>query len=325
MTPPDPARYAKHAAAAIGASYEDLDEGRGYLYRVTRNGRSVLGGGGGVCAYPVNSAAAFTIARDKSHTKSILRAANLPCIAGGLFFSHQRRVSMRGPGREVADAIAMAAEFGFPVFCKPNQGGRGNFAEIVTSADDLQDYARRVAIEFESFLVEPVVVGNEHRVLVQDGRPLAHIVKSPPVLHGDGQRSWQELLDAANAGLEGTGVSPGAPTLISATGADPHAVPDRGAFLALAGRRNLHAAGDAEAVSHEAPEALAQLACAAVAALGLRVGAVDMFDVSAQADLSDLVVIEVNGNPGLLSLECAGRHDIIEGLWTSMLNDCLGG
>ena len=49
-----------------------------------------------------------------------------------------------------------------------------------------------------------------------------------------------------------------------------------------------------------------------------------MFDVSSKADLSDLVVIEVNGNPGLLSLERAGRRDIIDALWTSMLNDCLG-
>lgn len=324
MTPPPPARYAKAAAAAIGAVYEDLDEGRGYLYRVTRNNRSVLGGGGGVCAYPVNSAAAFTIARDKAHTKSVLRAAGLPCIPGGLFFSHKRRVSMRGPGRETVDAVAYASELGFPVFCKPNNGGRGNFAELITSPDDLRDYASRVAVEFESFLVEPVITGVEHRVLVKDGRPLAHIQKTPPTLAGDGARSWRQLLEIANAALEGTGVSPSPTSLLTGAGVDPDAISTPGQHLALAGRRNLHAAGAAEMVSDDPPAGLAALACAAVTALGLRVGAVDMFDTSPGAELQDLVVIEVNANPGLLSLEDAGRHDIIERLWIEMLNDCLG-
>lgn len=324
MQPPDPARYAMDAAAAIGATFEDLDEGRGYLYRISRNGRSVLGGGGGVCAYPVNSAVAFTVARDKSHTKSVLRAANLPCIPGALFFSHKRRVAMRGPGREVEDALSFATQIGFPVFCKPNQGGRGNFAEIITSPEALADYARRVTVEFESFLVEPVVAGVEHRVLVKDGRPLAHIAKSPPMLVGDGERSWGQLLAAVNASLEGTGVSPGTETLITAAGHAPDQIPPAGETMALAGRRNIHAAGGAEAVSSDVPAALAELACAAVAAIGLRVGAVDMFDTSAQGDLGQLVVIEVNGNPGLLSLERAGRQDIISDLWIEMLNDCLG-
>lgn len=324
MQPPDPARYAMDAAAAIGAEYEDLDEGRGYLFRITRNGRSVLGGGGGVCAYPVNSAAAFTVARDKSHTKSILRTANLPCIPGGLFFSHKRRVSMRGPGREIEDAISFANQIGFPVFCKPNQGGRGNFAEIITSPEALADYAARVAVEFESFLVEPLISGAEHRVLVKDGRPLAHIAKAPPVLIGDGERTWRDLLAAVNASLEGTGVSPGTETLITAAGHSPDATPSAGETIALAGRRNIHAAGGAESVSSDIPPPLADLACAAVNAIGLRVGAVDMFDASAQGDFSDLIVIEVNGNPGLLSLERAGRQDIISGLWIEMLNDCLG-
>lgn len=323
MTPPDPARYAMTAAAAIGATFEDLDEGRGYLFRISRNGRSLLSGGGGVCAYPVNSAAAFTVARDKSHTKSVLREAGIPVIPGGLFFSHKRRAAMRDPGRDVEDALAFAANLGFPVFCKPNQGGRGNFAEIVDTADALADYTKRIAIEFESFLIEPVLTGVEHRVLVFDDRPLAHITKRPPTLTGDGSRTWAELLSQANQQLSGDGVSDAPLTAISATGTDPQSVPPAGERLILAGRQNLHAAGDAESVSDTVPTRLAAIATAATSAIGLRVGAVDLFDTSSARDLSELVVIEVNGNPGLASLERAGRSDIIQSLWTDMLNDCL--
>lgn len=323
MTPPDPARYAAQAAAAIGAAFEDLDEGRGYLYRVSRNDRFILGGGGGVCAYPINAAPAFTIARDKAHTKSVLSHAGIPAIPGGLFFAHQRRANMRDPGRDIEDAIRYAERLGFPVFCKPNQGGRGNFAECVPSPQALSDYALRVAIEFESFLVEPVITGIEHRVLVMDERPLAHIVKTAPTLTGDGRHTWDELLNAANEALAGSGVSAAPQSTLTASGVAPSAVPAAGESIVLAGRQNLHAAGNVETVSDTAPLELARLAAAATRALGLRLGAVDIFDASPKRDLSKLLIIEVNGNPGLASLERAGRADIISSLWQAMLTECL--
>ena len=47
MTLPDPARYAMDAAAAIGAQYTDLDNGGGYLFRISKNGREIVAGAGG--------------------------------------------------------------------------------------------------------------------------------------------------------------------------------------------------------------------------------------------------------------------------------------
>src|SRR5262245_34615690 len=205
MTLPDPARYAMDAARAIGAEFTDLDNGGGYLFQVSRNGKQVIAGAGGVSSFPINNATAFTLSRDKAHTKTVLREAGLPVIPGGLFFAHRLRAGMRGPGREVDDARAFAAKLGYPVFVKPNQGSRGNFAEIVPGDADLQDYARRVATEFESFLIEPVVRGAEHRVLIHDGRPVFRSVKWPPELEGDGKRTFLGLLEAFNARLSGTG------------------------------------------------------------------------------------------------------------------------
>ena len=95
---PDPARYAKDAADAIGAVFTDLDDGGGYLIRISKNGRSVVVGAGGVSSFPVNSATAFTLSRDKSHTKSVLRSVGVPVIGGKLFFAHTLRAGLRGPG-----------------------------------------------------------------------------------------------------------------------------------------------------------------------------------------------------------------------------------
>jgi glutathione synthase/RimK-type ligase-like ATP-grasp enzyme len=320
---PDPARYAMDAAQAIGAEFADLDNGAGYLFRVSKGGKQIVIGAGGVCSYPVNSATAFTLSRDKSHTKTILKEAGLPVIPGGLFFAHRRRAGLRGPGREVEDAQSFAAKLGYPVFAKPNHGSRGNYAEIISDDTALQDYARRVAVEFESFLIEPVIRGTEHRVLIRDGSPVFHSTKFPPEIAGDGRRSFAELLEAFNATLAGTGVSPYPASILAAAGLDPRAVPAHGQRFLLHGRRNLSASGGVESVSTDVPPVLAAMSAKAVAALGLRIGAVDMFDQSRAGDLSQLVIIEVNGNPGLRTLELAGRKDLIREIWTSMLNEAL--
>jgi glutathione synthase/RimK-type ligase-like ATP-grasp enzyme len=323
MTLPDPARYAMDAAAAIGADYTDLDQGHGYLFRISKNGRHVVAGAGGVSSFPINSATAFTLSRDKSHTKSVLRSVGLPVIGGGLFFAHRLRAGLRGPGREVEDARTFAAKLGYPVFVKPNQGSRGNFAEIVSDDAALLDYAQRVAVEFESFLVEPVLRGAEHRVLIHDGRPVFHAVKQAPALIGDGRRTASALLEERNAELRGAGVSPWPPSALSLAGRDPSSVPASGERVVLPGRRNLSAIGEIESFNDTAPPALTNLAKKAVAALGLRIGAVDLFDLSPAGDLSQLVIIEVNGNPGLKTLELAGRPDLIRKIWVTMLTELL--
>jgi glutathione synthase/RimK-type ligase-like ATP-grasp enzyme len=325
MTLPDPARYAMDAAQAMGADYADLDQGGGYLWRVSKGGRSVVGGAGGVSSFPINSATAFTLSRDKAHTKTVLHDAGLPVIPGGLFFAHQRRIALRGPGREIDDAIRYAVTHGFPVFCKPNHGARGNFAEIVLDADALRDYASRVAVEFESFLVEPVIEGTEHRVLVHDGRPVFHSTKATPALTGDGITTLEALLAQLNDRLEGSGVSPSPAAAIALAGRKPTDVLEKGERIPLPGRRNLSAAGGAETVSTVIPAQLAYIAIRAVAALGLRIGAVDIFDVSRMGDLSDLVIIEVNGNPGLKTLELAERPDLIRAIFVAMFTELLEG
>ncbi|HVY90916.1 MAG TPA: hypothetical protein VG942_18760 [Hyphomonadaceae bacterium] len=324
MTLPDPARYARDAAEAIGAEYADLDQGGGYLFRISRRGREVIAGAGGVCSFPINSATAFTLSRDKAHTKTVLASRDIKVIPGGIFFAHKRRVGLRWPGREVEDARAFAHRLGYPVFVKPNQGSRGNFAEIVSDDAGLVDYAARVAVEFESFLIEPVVRGAEHRVLVHDGRVVFHAVKQAPALVGDGVQDVTSLLDAVNADLASTGISTYPPSVLKIANLAPEALLARGQRVLLPGRRNLSAVGEIERFSDAAPRVLADLCRRAVEALGLRIGAVDLFDSSPDGDLSDLVVIEVNGNPGLKTLELAGRSDLIRGIWVAMLEEKLG-
>jgi hypothetical protein len=324
MHQPDPVRYARDAAVAIGATFEDLDQGGGYLFRISRGGRSVLSGAGAICSYPVNAAGPVAIARDKAHAKSALVHAGLKVIPGGLFFAHDRRIRLRGPGREIPDALRYASQIGFPLFAKPNLGGRGQLAEIIPGRAALEAYILRLGVEYETFLLEPLVSGAEHRVLIQDGRAIFWAEKAPPQLVGDGTQTLAELLDAHNVNLDELGLSPDPGVVIELGGEDPARVMPAGATFALPGRRNLSARGDIARFSTAAPHALHRAAAAACAAIGLRVGAVDLFDVSPGRDLSDLVIIEVNGNPGLRTLELMGRYDLVQTLWRDMLGEALG-
>jgi len=320
---PDHARYAKLAAAELGVEFVDLNDGNGYLFALVGPSGMFLSGAGTVCSYPINNASSLTIARDKAHTKKVLSHFGIPVIPGCHFFLSDDYAKLRNAGHEAGDAHAYAASLGFPLFCKPLAGGRGNFAEVVRDAAELDAYIARVRRHFDAILIEPFIRGDEYRVVIHDGMPIYTTSKRQAAVHGDGVHSVAALLEELNRRLQGTGISPYTPASIAFTGFQETDVPPAGTVIPLAGRRNLSALGEVESLDTSVPPELARVATASCAALGLRLGAIDLFDVSERRDRSELLVIEVNGNPTLSSLERAGRLDLILRLWVSMIRESL--
>ncbi|HLX14277.1 MAG TPA: hypothetical protein VKS24_03615 [Bradyrhizobium sp.] len=323
MIYPDQARYARLAAEKLGLRFVDLDDGNGYVFAIEFGSRRLLSGAGWICSYPINNASSYLISRDKAHTKSILRSSGIPTIRGNHFFNSQTYSALRNPGHESKDALPFATKLGFPVFCKPNSGARGDYAELVINAPSLTAYMERLPQSYDSFVIEEVILGDEYRVLVQDDRPIYYAAKSPPRLLGDGIRTLAELLDGINSSLGGMGVSPYPTSSIAASGFSPDYRPREGEAVRLVGRQNLSALGGIDTLDTNVPEPLGGIARSACGALGLRLGAVDIFDTSKPRDLSALLVIEVNGNPTLKALEGSGRLDIILDIWTSMIRELL--
>lgn len=81
------------------------------------------------------------------------------------------------------------------------------------------------------------------------------------------------------------------------------------------GAANRALGGGAADLREGAPAPLAELALAAAEALGLQLAGVDIFDCSAARDCAELMVIEVNSNPMIATLEDHGRWDLIETIW----------
>jgi hypothetical protein len=323
MSPyPAQTRYVRRAAAALGLRFEDLDDSGGYLFSVSDGRQDIVSGSGAICTWPLNSATAFGISRDKHHANRVMARAGVSVIPGHLFFLDPLRAGLRAPGRERDDALAHFALMRSALFCKPNQGSRGDFAEIVPDLPAFHDYLERVSRQYDSILLEPVIAGNEYRVFCLDGDAIFCAGKADFVLRGDGRSSIAALVEAHNAVLRGTGVSPlpvaGVLAVLDGRYRSED-VPRAGETIAIAGRRNLSAGSAVQSLTTSVPPELTAVACAAAGAIGLRVAGIDIFDVSKAGDLSSLIVIEANGNPGIQSLEAAGREDVIEKIWTTVL------
>jgi glutathione synthase/RimK-type ligase-like ATP-grasp enzyme len=303
------ARYAAHAAAACGYAFASLDGADGYLFEVRDGERVAIFAAGAGTPYALNDARAASIARDKAFCAAVLRRASVPVLAGEVFFVTPRWRDMRNPGRELDDALAYVARATFPIFCKPLAASNGLYAELIDDAAAFADYIERVAREHFAILIQPCVSAPEHRVFVLDGAALFSYRKALPFVVGDGVRSLAALIEArprddsapapARAARDLGGQRIAADAVLAA-----------GERAWLQGPANRAAGGGVEDFRDGARADLAALALAAADAVGLRLAAVDVFDVDGA-----LQVIEVNSNPMIATLEERGRWDLIETIW----------
>src|ERR1700710_560707 len=119
---PDQARFVSRVCGQLGLQFTDLDNGNGYLFRVSNGRTQFVSGDGRICAYPLNTASAHGVAQDKAHTIAVLENAGLPTIPSALYFITDYHAKLRPPGRELPDAIGAVETAAGPVFCKPNTG-----------------------------------------------------------------------------------------------------------------------------------------------------------------------------------------------------------
>ncbi len=313
---PEQALYVSRVCAQLGLTFTDLNDGNGYLFSVSDGVHRFVSGAGAICSYPLNSAAAYAISRDKAHTAAALKASGVPAIRGELYFVTDHFAALRPTGHEVSDAIAAFAVHGKPMFCKPNMGARGDFAEIVVSVDALRDYIERVRARYDAILLQPIVDGDEYRVFCIDSQAIFVTAKAGFTLTGDGVRTLGALLGEQNDALVAAGISVFDESILPG---DMDWVPSDGETVILPGRRNLSAGGGIANFSTDVPAPLADIACKAAVAVGLRVSGLDIFDVSPARDLSDLTVIEVNGNPSIASLSRIGRDDLVDHIWRTVI------
>lgn len=322
-------RFARLAAEELGYATETVDPFSHYLIRVSNGARFVFVGAGNVHSYPINNATISSVATDKSHTARLLEQIGVDVPRSRLVFLDDRFADFRPPGHDIAEAKAFAASLGYPVFVKPNEGSRGILAQSVADEDALERHLGSIASRYYSAVVQEYLYGEEERIFYIDGEPYFAYRKTRPLVVGDGRRTVAELLDEVDQKLRRSGLSPvnrSDPVLeafLEREGMTPADVPGAGTTMPFSEKANLSWGGGVEEFRERFSDHETELCRKIYRHTGLRVCAIDLLRTAEGANRRE-VVIELNANPALASLERLGRTELLKAIWVAILARALG-
>ncbi len=131
---------------------------------------------------------AVEISCDKEDTHNLLRDLGLPLPTQELVYSAE-------------GAVRAAQRMGYPVVVKPLNANHGRGITIDISTDEEVEAAFHFAREkgtSRSVLVESLILGYDHRMLVVNGELVAVAKRVPGHVVGDGKSSIAELVEVVN-------------------------------------------------------------------------------------------------------------------------------
>jgi cyanophycin synthetase len=241
---------------------------------------------------------AVEIASDKRLTNQILADLGLPV-------PRQVRVY------DADDAVAEAETLGYPVVIKPLDGNHGKGVGIgLRTADQVRTAFAAAAYYCSTVIVETFQEGNDHRILVVNGKLVAVAQRVPGHVIGDGVRTLDELVEHTNQDpRRGVGhekvltrleLDEQALRLIAEAGLTPQSVIEEGRIFFLRSTGNLSTGGtsiDKTDAIHYDNRIMAERG---VRAIGLDVGGVDYIspDISRSYKETGGAIVEINAAPG---------------------------
>jgi len=242
---------------------------------------------------------ATMMAHNKFKASRTLANAGLPLPTGEVVFDVER-------------AQQVAAGLGWPVVVKPSNCEQGT--GVVPGISDVGTLRRAfdaaVRLSPSGVIVEQHVDGDDHRLLVVDGRLLAAARRTPGGVTGDGVHTVAQLVDLANVDprrgdstrslLRRLVFDEEALECVRRCGLAIDAIPDQGRWIALRRTANISTGGTAVDVSsavHPDNRALAERAARIV---GLDIAGIDFLcpDISRSWREVGGAICEVNAQPG---------------------------
>jgi len=209
-------------------------------------------------------------------------------------------------------AVKLAGTIGFPVVVKPLNGQEGlGVSANLKDAAAVQKAVASVANIEDALVVESHVPGDDHRLLVVDGKLIAAAKRIPGHVVGDGTSSISELVAQVNLDpRRGVGfekllvrleLDAQAKRTLTMQGLDAAGVPAAGQVAYLRTTANISTGGTAVDVTDTIHPDNANAAVRAAATLGLAVAGVDMQSLDIRQSYRDngAVILEVNSSPAL--------------------------
>ncbi|WP_406336353.1 ATP-grasp domain-containing protein [Streptomyces zaomyceticus] len=288
----------------------------------------------------INRSGSADLARDKYACAHFLADAGLPVPSS---FPIRALDEVKGEPNE--QLTGFLAQHPWPLVVKPNSRYGGQGVEKVDNLPALLHAAERALRMDKIALVQPFVRGQDVRVVVLDGSPIAAYSRIPPALVGDGRRSIQFLLDDAYVDGDHAGPAKRLPDLGEATArlarraGGLHRVPRSGEHVPLADAANVATGADVVDLSRALPADVLAMAVSAAQTAGLRLAGVDLLvdlgtehagfvPSQAHRELThdgprdrQCIVLEINSAPELDGFASLGEHQhaLVERLYESIL------
>jgi len=241
---------------------------------------------------------AVELASDKEETNKLLGDLGLPV-------PRQRLVYDENEAARAAEAI------GFPVVVKPLDANHGRGVSIdLATPDDVRQAFHQAHQHARTVLVESFIVGQDHRLLVVNGRLVAAAKRVPGHVVGDGRHTVRELVELANADpRRGVGhekiltrleLDHQALRLLEKRAYTPDSVPPAGEEVFLRSTGNLSTGGTSIDVTDVIHPDNVDMAVRAAGAVGLDVCGVDFLttDVTQSYKRTGGAICELNAAPG---------------------------
>jgi cyanophycin synthetase len=246
------------------------------------------------------------MSRNKAVTNRLLAEVGLPV-------ARQSTIKKQNDIDEVAkSAVKLAGTIGFPVVVKPLNGQEGlGVSANLKDAAAVQKAVASVANIEDALVVESHVPGDDHRLLVVDGKLIAAAKRIPGHVVGNGTSSISELVAQVNLDpRRGVGfekllvrleLDAQAKRTLTMQGLDAAGVPAAGQVAYLRTTANISTGGTAVDVTDTIHPDNANAAVRAAATLGLAVAGVDMQSLDIRQSYRDngAVILEVNSSPAL--------------------------
>lgn len=266
---------------------------------------------------------ASTISRNKPLSKMLFQSLGIPCPRHLLINSTN-------------DLARVVSEIGYPCVVKPTDrgGGKGVTANI-KNFSELQN-AFNVAHQLTNgpVMIEQHVAGDDHRLMVIDGRFAAAIRREPATIIGDGQRSIRHLIEEINTKrsinmikssyLRPIPVDNILVAHLSKQGKDLESILIEGERVSLRSNANLSTGGICVDVTEKTHPTIQRLVEQLSRTVGFGTAGFDYLttDISISPLLSKGAFIEMNTTPGLDATIAAGW--IAEKIGSLVLGDFIG-
>ena len=238
------------------------------------------------------------IASDKEETHKLLADLGLPVPRQHLI-------------RSVSAAVRAAERMGYPVVVKPFNGNHGRGVTLdIRNAEQIEEAVKLAKEHARTLVVETMIEGFDHRMLVIDGELVAVAKRVPGHVVGDGSSTIGTLVEAVNKDpRRGIGhekvltrieIDHQANRLLGAAGYTLETILEDGEIFYLRSTGNLSTGGTAVDLTDELHPDNAEMAMRAAKAIGLDVAGVDFITPDITKSYKEIggAICEVNAAPG---------------------------